>query len=160
MSESGQAPLEIELVAPPGAGKRTLAQQFCAQLHRDMIAVDAKVLLGAEAPLALATERAIRVLRLAKLSQALVYWYAAEGVDPRVWRSVAEYAELTLVGTEAPRPGLASGAPRQVLRLPALSRALRYTVWQHYTNQPLPEVVTDWSLTPAEIEYAARTAPA
>src|SRR5262249_19782298 len=120
----------------------------------------ARVLLGAEVPLALVTDRAIHVVRLARLSQALVYWYAAEGIDPRVWQSVAEYAELTLFGAETPRPGLGSGVPRQVLWLPALSRALRRSVWQHYTDQLLPEVVADWSLTPAEIDHAARIAPA
>lgn len=155
------APIEIELVGPTGAGKRTLAARFCASLGADMISLDAGLLLGGDVPLAVATERLIRATRMAKLTGGILYWHDLESVNPRVWQIAHGYFSLMLFGVQFPRAqNPASPVVRRSLRLPALTQATRIALWKQLTDQPVPALVADWALAPAEIASAARVAPA
>src|SRR3989442_4893715 len=95
-------PIEIELVGPEGAGRLTLAGQFCAQQGRCMLAADASLLLGSDVSLPVQIERAMRAARTARLAGAVLYWHNIEGVDSRVWSIVQSYSDLTIFGTLSP----------------------------------------------------------
>ncbi len=153
-------PIEIELVGPEGAGKRTLIGQFCAQQGRSMLAADASLLLGSDVSLPVQLERATRTARTARLSRAVLYWHHIEGVDSRVWSIVQDYSDLTIFGTLSPMEQKRNGVVNKSFRLPLLTRPLRVALWQHLTDAPIPHQITDWVLTPAEIVNAARVAPA
>ena len=161
-NNSSPTPVEIELVGPLGAGKRTLAVQLCASLGADLLAADAKLLLGGDVPFSLAVERAMRAARSAYLNGALLYWHNLEGVNPQIWQSGQGYLSLTLFGTQErlvqfPRDWLV----HRVFQLPVLARAKRMALWQQLTGgQPVPKPVSNWLLTPAEIAQAAQATPA
>jgi len=155
------APIELELVGPEGSGKHTLAAQLCAHWGAGMVTVDAGLLLGPEVPLPLAIERAVRAVRAARLAQGILYWHSADAVDPRVWQALGGYSDLMLLGSRSPLPYHRKGQViRRSLQLPALTRAQRIALWQSFTEQPVPETVVEWKLTPAEIATAAQLAAA
>lgn len=160
--------IEIELIAPSGAGKQTLAIQFCASLGLDLITVDASLLLSTEVSLTVAAERLMRVIRLAKLSDAVIYWYNLENVNAKAWRIIQEFCSLTIFGAmgyaapgaNAPLERRNSQAIRKVVHLPALTRSQRLELWQQLSaGSPAPEPILNWVLTPGEIAEAARLAP-
>ncbi len=153
-------PIEIELIGQEGAGKRTLAGQFCAQRGRTMLIADAELLLGSEVPLPIQVERAMRAIRTARLTDAALYWHNADSVDSRVWQMVQAYEDLAIFGTALPMARQRNGVVRKAFHLPLLTQALRIDLWKHLCGTPPPRQVTDWVLTPAEIANAARVAPA
>ena len=159
--EPAPVPIELELIGPEGVGKRTLATQFCRALGVGMLIADAGMLLSSDVSLPVLVERATRVARTARLTDAVLYWHDAEGVDPRVWQMVQGYSGLTIFGTSSPiAQQKRSGVARKSFRLPLLKRGTRATLWKQLSDLPIPEQVTDWMLTPAEIVNAARVAPA
>lgn len=150
-------PLEIELVGASGAGKKTLVRQVCAALNLDLIAVDASMLLGADVARSLALERLMRVVRLAGLSGAVLYWHRLEEVNPKLWQSSQFYCNLTFFGVTTPLEPVQNRAIRRVFHLPKLTRSQRVQLWQQLTNQSLvPDVIINWVLTPAEAHKAAQ----
>jgi AAA+ superfamily predicted ATPase len=152
--------LEIELVGPDGAGKRTLAGQLAASLELDLVVADARSLVGPGVPLPVARERLVRTARLARLAGALIYWQNADMVDPGIWLE-SSHAPLSVFGVLAPMTLPACPhAARLSWRLPPLQRAERIALWQRLSDQPVPAPVASWALTPGEIAAAARVAPA
>ncbi len=153
--------LELELIAPEGAGKRTLAAQVCGSLGVSLLVADSSLLLGAEVSLALAAERVLRVLRSARLNRSIPYWHRVEDTNPKVWRSLRDTSQLTIFGATAPLGQRHNGALRRVVSLPSLTRKQRLELWQQLTNgSPVPDPVLNWVLTPGEITEAARAARA
>ncbi len=154
------APIEIELIAAEGCGKRTSAMQFCAELGGNLLIADAGVLLGRDTPLTLAAERVVRVVRMARLTGAVLYWHDAAAADPAVWRE-APCAAITILATRKPLPDKAGGvAARKSIKLPPLRRSQRALLWQRLAGGPAPGPIVDWMLTPAEIASAAKVEPA
>lgn len=154
-SHDSAVPLEIEIVAPGGAGKRTLAAQFAATLGADLICADAALLLAGDVPRALAVERVTRVARITKLARGILYWQG----DPAAWEKMRDYPRLMILGNESSLARSKDGL-RRSFRLPPLTRAARISLWKQLTEEPVPAMVADWMLTPAEITNAARMAPA
>jgi len=148
---TSNAPLEIELVAPAGAGKRTFAAQLCDRLGLNLIAADAAALQAGDA----AGERLLRLGRLARAARAALYLGGADTLDLRpLDGSVA----LVITGGDVPRGR--AGAVRKSLRLPRLDREARRTLWSTLTPLPMPLEFAQWALTPGEIAGIAAVAPA
>ena len=150
-------PIELELVAPAGAGKRTLAAQLCARLGAAMIAVDGAAL---QTDPALAVERAFRAARLAHAANAVLYWHGGELTDPRVAAALDAAGPLIVFGSESPRPRLRARAARKTVTLPRLGHDARRMLWSVLSDVPMPEDVVQWSLTPAEMTSVAAVAAA
>jgi hypothetical protein len=152
--------LEIEIAGAPGAGKRTLAAQFAAALGADLLAVDAEQLLADASP-AMTAERLVRAVRMARLSEAILYWRNGEGLSLRVWQAIGGYSGVMIFGGSG-GSALAAKSPaaRRSFELPALRREMRLRLWERFTSEPAPPVIENWILTPAEIARAARLAPA
>jgi len=157
---SAPTPIEIELVGPSGAGKRTLAGQFCSLQGHSMLAADASLLFGADVSLPVQVERATRAARTARLSGAVLYWYHIEGVDSRIWSIAPVGSDLIIFGTSSLTQQRLNGVAKKTFHLPLLTRTVRTALWQHLSNAPIPYQITDWVLTPAEIINAVRVAPA
>ncbi len=156
------APIEIEIVAPDGYGKRTAAAQLCAALGTNLLCADAGALLGHDTPLALAAERVVRVVRIARMTGAVLCWHDAGGVEPAVWRD-APAAAITILATQKPLPHrVNSAAARMSIKLPAPRAADRAALWRRLVPgaPAVPGTVVDWALTPAEIAAVAAVAPA
>lgn len=152
--------LEIGIIGTAGTGKQTLATQLCAALGIDLIIADASLLLNTDIALKLASDRLIRVIRLAKLTNAAIYWYNLEKTNFKVWQIVKESVYLTLFGAESPTGKFYPHAIQQIFHLPTLTRQQRQNLWQDLTTITLPDVVLNWALTPGEITEIARIAPA
>ncbi len=151
-------PIEIALVGSAGAGKRTLARQFCSQQGRCMLAADASLLFGTDVSLPVQIERATRAARTAHLTGAVLYWYNIEEVDSRIWNIAS--SDLMIFGTSSLIQQKRNSAAKKSFHLPLLTRPLRAALWQHLSDVPIPYQITDWVLTPTEIVNAARVAPA
>ncbi len=154
-------PLEIELVGVSGVGKRTLAMQVCAALNLDMMTADASSLLGAEVPRWQALERIMRVVRLAGLSGAALYWHGLEEINPKLWQLSQFHCGLTFLGVTTPLEPTRNRAIRRSFHLPKLTRTQQMQLWQQFTNsRSVPDAIANWVLTPAEIRKAAQVASA
>jgi AAA+ superfamily predicted ATPase len=154
------APIEIELIGPAGAGKRTAAMRFCSEIEVNLLIADAAELMGRDIPLAVCTERIVRAVRMARMSGAVLYWHDAGVVDPAAWHD-SPTAAVTILGTQNPLPHTAGRGPaRKSIKLPELRRTQRAALWQRLTGEPAPGPIVDWTLTPAEIVSAAKVAPA
>ncbi|NJM60641.1 MAG: ATP-binding protein [Oscillatoriales cyanobacterium RU_3_3] len=154
-------PLEIELVGAPGAGKRTLAMQVCAALNLDLMTADASLLLGADVPRSLALERLMRVVRLAGLSGAALYWHGLEDVNPKLWQWSQFHCGLTFLGVTVPLEPSQNRVIRRSFSLPRLTRTQQVQLWQQLTNDsPVPDAIANWLLTPAEIQKATQVTSA
>jgi AAA+ superfamily predicted ATPase len=154
-------PLEVELVGATGAGKRTLAMQVCAALEMDLMTVDARGLLGTEVSRSLALERLMRVVRLAGLSGAALYWHGLEEVSPKLWQLSQFHCGLTFFGVTTTLEAGQNQAIRRAFQLPQLTRSQQVQLWQRLTHESaVPDAIVNWLLTPAEIQKAAQVAPA
>jgi hypothetical protein len=155
------AALQIELIGGDGAGKRTLAGQFAAAMGMDLIAVDADALLPAESAPAVAEDRVIRCVRMARLENAFLYWRQGRDVTSRIWQTIGAYADVTLLGSEKPSGASAKSlAARRTFQLPVLRRGARLALWERLTPTPAPQAIADWILTPGEIAAATQIAAA
>jgi AAA+ superfamily predicted ATPase len=154
------APMDVIVVGPPGAGKRTLAVQLCALLRVPLLIVDAAALLGPGVPVAVARESIVRAIRAARLMRAAVYWHASDDVAPAVWRD-APTMPLSLFGTSgATTQPSGEGSARRTVHLPQLTQAMRAELWTRLSSRPVPAPVLDWPLLPSDIVRAAEAAPA
>lgn len=154
-------PIEIELIAPDGAGKRTLAAQACAGLGRDLVVADVRALQLGELAYPQRMDRIVRVARLARLQDAVLYWNHVESIDARTRQALGGLADLTFFGSDilTLQEPSAHGA-RQQFALNVLRPSQRLKLWQQYTAAPAPTVIGEWELRPAEIRAAARSANA
>lgn len=159
---SGAMPVEMELNGPPGSGKRTLAAQLCAKLGpagRDLLVVDTQMLLGGDTTSAVATDRLFHAVRAARLEDAVLYWNHAELLSPSARHAIEGLCDLAFFGSEAPgRNFVTARAARQSFRIASLGQSQRLSLWRHFTAEPFPEAMNDWSLRPAEIRAAAQIA--
>ncbi|HEY6306924.1 MAG TPA: AAA family ATPase [Candidatus Angelobacter sp.] len=159
--EPGPAPVELELIGKSGTGKRTLASQFAASLGADLVAVDADSLLEGDIAPAAATELIIRVLRMARLLGAVLYWQNSERLGARLWQATGGYSGVMLFGRQSPGAASAeSAAARHSWQIPALRRDMRCALWRRLSSQAPPHIIEDWVLTAAELVRAAQMAPA
>ena len=160
-SLAARVAVEMELMGPKGAGKRTLAAQFAATLGADLLAVDAGALLGADAPLDLAVERAVRAVRMARLTGSALYWYNTEQSNPRALRAVGAFSDFALIGASTPgAPGVIAAAVRRSFALPGLTRAARIILWKNLSDEAVPPQVAEWTLAPGEVVNASRVVAA
>jgi ATPase family associated with various cellular activities (AAA) len=147
--------LQIEISAPRGAGKATLAAQACERLKRGLVAVDCAGLAAAKDP----RGATIRALRTATLSNSIVHWRKAELLEPALLTEISQLAGVTFLGTDTPlRDQAGSGVMRRSFRLGGLTRAQRIDLWSVLSKQPVPEPVRDWALGPGEVVAAKRAA--
>ncbi len=159
--EASAVGLEIEILGPGGAGKRTLAAQFSATLGADLICADAGLLLAGDVPRVSVADRVVRAARIAKLAGGVLYWHGFKAVDPAIWEMVRGHSRLIVLGNESPLPRRKDvPCVRRSFRLPPLTRAARIALWKQLSEEPAPATVADWMLTPAEIVNALRMAPA
>ena len=152
-----QPALEIELVAPPGSGRTTLAAQVAARLVRPLFAVDSRA-IAAQADPAVA---AAREARSARLAGALLVWQHAGELPAPALEVARRCASLAFLTAETRLPIAATGSPvRRSYVLAPLSRAERLRLWSAGPGGPAPEPVAEWALRPAEIETIAQIASA
>ena len=155
------APLALELIAPESAGKQTLAAQLAARLGANLFAADAAQLAGSDVTPALSADRLVRAARAARLSGSILYWRAADAVEPKVWNGLEDYSELTLFGSAiALGHDPHSRCVRRSFNLKPLTRRERRELWQRIAGGTVPVPVAEWSLTPGEIAAAAQVAGA
>lgn len=150
---------EIVVIAPRGAGKRTLAVQLCALLQQPLVVADAGVLLGPSVAVDSAREALVRIHRVARFVGAAIYWHDAD-LAPWSHRPPAP-APLVLFGATGPfvHP-VDDGVVRRTVRLPSLTQAERVRLWSKLATVPVPAPVRDWPLLPADLVRAAAMAPA
>jgi predicted kinase len=154
-------PLTIELVGPAGVGKKTLALQLAARLGRRFLAADASALLRPDAPAHENQDNLIRILRSARLADSVLYLHHADGVEADASPGLARRAgDLWIVSRESSIKSAQRGAVMQSFRLPQLRRAQRIELWSQLSTLPTPKPVSEWLLTPADIESATWAAPA
>jgi hypothetical protein len=160
-ARNGSGAMEIELVGRQGSGRTTLAAQFAETLGADLMVVDTESLLPPDLSDAAAREVVLRVLRMARLAGAAVYWRQSDALGYRVWKATNLGSGLMLFGCESPRAiGAWSPATRRSVRLPLLRSDRKAALWQQLTLAPMPSGIAEWNLTPGEIARASRVAPA
>jgi hypothetical protein len=150
-----EAALELELVAPPGSGRTTLAAQAAARLGRTLVAVDARALAVQPDPLVAAA----RELRSARLSGSLLVWRNADDLPAPVLEAIARRSSLAFLTAEKPLAQASAGV-RRSFAVPPLGRAERLRLWENHPGGPAPEPVLEWGLRPGEIETIAQVAAA
>jgi hypothetical protein len=146
--------VEMEIVAPEGAGRATLASQLCARLGRDMLWMDAESPGGGQ-------EHFRRAVRLARLCGAALYWHNADYVDVNLLRDIRGETELTLYGTatQLQWPPDARVA-RLSVKLPRLNQRERLRLWNEMGGGAAPQCVADSQLLPGEMAAAITASPA
>jgi len=143
------AHVEIELVAPAGTGRASLAAAVAGHLGSGVVAVDSAAVAAAPDP-ATAAAREVRCARLAGMHVA---WRDADQLPAHVLDGVGKLQPLAFLLTEQPLPApAAKRAIRRAYVLPALDRARRIALWTAGAGGPVPEPVAEWPLRAAEIE--------
>lgn len=155
------SPVEVELIAPEGSGKRILAAQIAAELGSDLMVVDARLLTAGDANAAQFDERLLRAVRLARLEGAILYWNHASSLDARSRQSLEGTSALAFFGNEsARRLPVTTVAARTSFTLTSITSVQRERLWSRFSSEPFPAAIRGWSLRPAEIRAAAQIAPA
>jgi len=156
MRLGGNEAFEIELTAPEGAGKRTLAGQFASLLHMSLVVVNARLIGFSDT--AAAIENGIRATRFTRLTDSVLYWRDAGDIDARVWREITGRTQITVIGCTSVLTAQPAGTLRRTFRLPVLGRQERIRLWSQVAGSgihEIPKPVSDWMLTPGEIARAA-----
>jgi AAA+ superfamily predicted ATPase len=152
--------VEIELVGPPGSGRRSLAALVAASLGVGLLGIDARRLSGDDAAAELAVE-----VRRARLEGAALAVLEPESLGPQIWH-LQPYASLRncpLVFSCVERRSATPPAPGVIRRsavLPPLSRHQRLVMWASLTGTAPPDAVARFELRPGELVAAATVAPA
>jgi hypothetical protein len=155
------AAVELEIVGPEGSGRRTLAAQLAATWGLRLLLADTASILPADLSLEASRARVRRCLRSARLENALLCWEVRTPVDNRVWEATDASGSVSLFALETSRGGGSrAGCPRLVTVLRPLTGAARTELWSTLSDQPLPDRVSGWALTPAQLCAAAEAAPA
>jgi AAA+ superfamily predicted ATPase len=151
-------PVQLEIVGPPGSGKRTLAAQFAAEHKRDLLIGDAEALFT-DKPADIATGHLVRMLRMARASGAIPYWRFADAIGARIWRAGRGMYDLAILDRDSASGDTSSdSAIRHSVRLSPLARAERLALWQRLSDEAPPALVLDRQLLVGEIAMAARVA--
>lgn len=157
-AQDGTSPvLEIELVAPPGSGRTTLAAQVAARLGRVLHAVECRQLAAlTDAAIPAACEA-----RGLKLAGALAVWRDAEHLPPAAL-AAARRSSSPVFMTTASRMALPGDARhvRRSFEIAPLSRDERVRLWSAAAGGAVPEPIAEWALRPLEIQKAAQVAAA
>ena len=168
-------PVEIELTAPEGSGKRTLAAQIVAQIVAEtgssLMVADVRLLTAgdtgaaqvgtAQAGNSQIEDRMMRVVRLARLAGAALYWNHAGKLDARTRQSLEGTCSLMFFGDDSPATlPVSTIAARASFALNPITPAQRERLWRYFTSEPFPKAIRGWSLRPAEIRAAAQIASA
>ncbi len=158
VSPGGVGPhIELELIAPPGSGRTTLAARAAERFGAGLIAVDSAAVAAASDP----ATAAAREARTARLAGALLAWREADKLPPPVLDAVAELLPLTFLLAEEQLPILSGRAAVRLTQvLPPIARADRLRIWAAGPGGPPPEPVAEWALRPGEIVAAAQVAGA
>jgi len=159
LEQSGTSGVEIELAAPPGSGRRTLAAQFAAARGQPLLIASESGLLLRNVPEPEIALRILGVARAARLRGGLLYWDAEGESQPAALTLLRNLADLLLVG----RTGVSREPPRKSAafrsyELPPLSLAARLDLWQALDAGEPPSQIREWLLTPAEIVAIRRVA--
>ena len=128
---------EVELVGPPGSGRRTLLGQLAVELGRR--------------PALVADGAGVRGLRTARLLDATPIWL---GDDPVIGVDTTA-GGLTLVARTTPARANAEGTVRLSWTMPTTHATQRRTLWGRLTDEPAPRIVEEWDLTPADVRAGA-----
>lgn len=159
-SALGPASVEVELVSPPGGGKKTLARRIASAFGAPLLAVDAAASLGQDRQSADAQEAAIRAVRTAKLVGAALFLDRADSLHPQVWSAISGEVPLVFVGVSSQEPAPERPASARVLRvsssLPELRREDRVSLWRRLSSSDPPPEILRSPLSPADIASAAR----
>jgi hypothetical protein len=147
-------PVEIELVAPTGSGRTSLAAATAARLGLGLLSVD----VGSVAQAADPRSAAVREIRRAQLEGCAVEWQRAQALPGSVWSQLPPNP-LTFLSAEEELPGR-STVVRRSFRIPAISRSERIQLWSSLSDQPSPRPVAEWALRPAEIALLSQVTPA
>ena len=152
------APIQLEILGPPGSGKRTLAAQFAVGHGRALLIGDAEALF-ADKTAEIASEHLVRMLRMARAAGAIPYWRFADAINAKTWRAGRGMYDLVMLDRDAGSSITPSNsAVRHSVRLAPLARAQRLALWTRLSDQPAPSAVRDRMLLPGEIAMAARVA--
>jgi len=155
-----EATVEVELVGPPGSGRRTLAGQLAARRGRPLLAVSGELFLEG-VPEGEAHARVQEAVRAALLHDALLYWDEPQNGGNAARKALRDSSRLHLVGRGASLPE--SPAQEVLLRsleLPPLTRGAREQLWRALSDDEVPWQVSDWVLTPGEIARLVHVAAA
>lgn len=148
--------VELELVAPDGGGKRTLAAQFAASLGADLMAIDTESLFTPDLTPAAVSDRVLHAMRMARLTGSLVYWQGGDRIDARLWQAIKGGSGVMVFGSRM--PSAAANKSAGILRsfaLPALRTEMKSCLWHELSEQPMPRMIAEWMLSPEEIVRAA-----
>ena len=150
-------PVELELIAPAGSGRATLAAQVAQRLGLPLLAVDCRALAALADP----ATAAVRELREAELSGALLAWRNADALPEAALAAVGGGTDLMFLTAQAPlRSAPAAGVLRRSYRLPALDCARRLELWSAVGSGAAPAPVGEWALRAGEVVAAARACSA
>jgi hypothetical protein len=149
----GAEGVEIELVAPPGSGRATLAAQVARRLGRGLVTVDCRAIAGDADP----ATAAVRELRQAELDGALIAWRDADALPAPALAAVSGRAQLMFLTTQTPlRSAPRAGVLRRAYELPPLDRAQRLALWEALGTGAAPAPVGDWALRAGEVVAASQ----
>ena len=118
----------VQLVGPPGVGRRTWTQLLCAAEGRPVLAVDVPSIL-ADGDRA-ARDRLVLVERTALLAGGAILWERADGPPADLWRGLPFRAPLQVFSVERPIGFSPSTPPIRTVFLPAPSARERRQLWR------------------------------
>ena len=158
-AKRARGPIEIEIIGPSGAGKRTLAAQFAAEIGRTIAVADCATLLADKTGEA-AADSILRVLRFARAFGAIAYFRAADCIAAASWRAAARLYDVAIFDRQAMAADAPpEGAARQTVHLAPLSSRQRLELWSVLSDAPAPHPVREWPLVAGEIAAAAEMLP-
>jgi hypothetical protein len=150
--------VEVEIIGPPGSGRKTVAAAVAAKLGSGsgLLAVRA----GSVAASPDAGQVTVREIRRSLLEGRPLLWEGADELPGPAWAQIGMAPLTFLSATSEVATGPAAGSVRYSFRLPGLSRHERLALWASIETADPPPPVSGWDLRPAEIVAAARVLPA
>jgi len=151
VSTSGLGAMELELAAPEGSGKRTLAGQFAAAAGKPLLVVKEAALLRQAADADIES-RVLAAVRAASLHDAVLYWESNGDGNAMALETVREAGRVCVIGRANLSPGTTrDGSAFRAFELPPLNQAQRLQLWGQLSVEEPPRQIREWLLTPSEI---------